>query len=158
MYVWYKYGEWNIKTVEEPKLRRFVNGTSNGASRRWFLRDNKKLRGVLCAEHKTFALAGNADGKHWSAFKATCQSLVRFVRKNQGCSLKQVVSSIDHHYSSDSSARGSLLHWISKGKVDGLVVDTTRRPFRFYTPDHSGIELVLFRMMVRKDQQSGDCD
>lgn len=151
MYAGRGYDGSSVRVMDSPKLKRF----NDGRSREYFFRNNLRLRGTLCSEHKTFALAGNANGKHWSPFKATCQRVVGFVRKNPGCSLKEVISSIDHHYCNDSSAYGSLLHWIADGKIDGLIVDTTKRPFRYYTPDYKYIQLVNFRLMIYEDIQSG---
>lgn len=78
------------------------------------------LRDRLRDEHKTFAPAGNANGSRWTPFQATCQDVVRYVTKNPGCSIKQLVSEVNTHYHTPSSARCALAKWIKAGVVKGV--------------------------------------
>jgi len=140
--------DFRVKTIEEARLGRWADKVVD----KWFLRENRQLRNMICEEHKTYALAGNSDGKHWSTFKATCKRVAKFVSENPGCNMREIVAKIDHHYSSDNSAYTSLLHWISIGKVDGLVTDTTKRPFRFYIPGYKGTAIERFRIMLSTER------
>jgi len=73
---------------------------------------------------RTFAKAGNASGKRWTPFMRTCSNITEYVRRNPGCTLKQLLDNIPHHYASRSSARSSLSYWLRMGKVPGVVCST----------------------------------
>ena len=125
-----------VETRKKPVLCRWASpwwqGERDGDHRRWHLRDIQALRGALCAEHKHFEAAGSPNGRHWSTWQFTCQQAVRAVQKNPGMSLKEMVDSIDHHYSSDSSARSSMSHWIREGRVPGIEARKDGRRVRLY--------------------------
>lgn len=90
-----------------------------------------RLRGMLCEGTRTYAAAGNAEGKFWSAFKQTCDEVRRAVEQAPGLTTKEVVTAIQHHYSSDATARGALLKWLWLGKIPG-VRGEGERPVRWY--------------------------
>jgi len=77
-------------------------------------------RDKLREQHKTFAKAGNNHGDRWTPFADTCSQLAEFVRRNPGCTLKQGITSIKHHYSSYPAASGALRKWIDKGIAAGV--------------------------------------
>ena len=62
----------------------------------------------LPEECKTFCLAGSAKGGYLTPFKITCMNIKNYVEEHPGCSLREAVLSIEHHYSSDDSAISSL--------------------------------------------------
>lgn len=76
----------------------------------------------LTEKHKTYAEAGNAKGRRYTPFVATCDSLVRHVKRHPGCSMKEAVEGIPHHYASPQSARISLAKWIDAGVISGIEV------------------------------------
>lgn len=84
--------------------------------------DAAALRAKLRPEHKTFAKAGSAHGRHWSDFKETSRSVHRFVAEHPGCSVGDLVAAIKHHYPHDRSARACLVHWGDRGSIDGVKV------------------------------------
>ena len=43
-----------------------------------------------------------------------------FVRRNPGCTLKQMIEGIEHHYSSNQSARGSMAQYIKSGVIKNI--------------------------------------
>jgi hypothetical protein len=106
-----------IKELERPKLCR---------------QPLKHLRQALVEEHKTYAEAGNSEGKFWSPFKATCERIKKAVEKRPGMTLKELVESVEHHYSTDSTARGSIVQWARMGKIPGIEIDEHCRPMRVY--------------------------
>jgi len=57
---------------------------------------------------------------HRSPFRQTVSGLTRYVANHQGCSLKDAIESIDHHYSTRTSARSSIASWIRSGVIDGV--------------------------------------
>ena len=65
---------------------------------------------------------GSEGGGYWTPFKHTCNDLTRYVAEHQGCTMKEAIEGITHHYASDKSARGSLAHFIHDGVVEGLVL------------------------------------
>lgn len=95
-----------IKVVEHlrPELRRRVLGIE------------------LVESQKTWAEAGNAEGKRWSPFKQTCKLVREVVEQTPGLTIREVVDRVDHHYASVASARGSLLTWARAGRLDGVKV------------------------------------
>jgi hypothetical protein len=92
-------------------------------SRRWNRRP-VTLASKLRPEHKTHARAGTNGGR-WTPFRGTCEELARVVRETPGITLKTLVDQVRHHYKTPSSARGSIAHWISAGKVPGVRFDSS---------------------------------
>lgn len=69
----------------------------------------------LC-EQQQHQPAGVAKG-FWSPFKDTKRALIGFVRSNPGCSLKEAMGKVKHHYASHSSAYNSMAQWIRQGVI-----------------------------------------
>lgn len=79
----------------------------------------------LCDEHKTYAPAGTNGGGYFTPFNRTCRDVLRVVSansSNNGMPLKKVIDAVDHHYSSDSTARSCMRRWIECGKVPGVEI------------------------------------
>jgi hypothetical protein len=85
----------------------------------------------LQEQQKSFAVAGNNEGRRWSPFQETCEELRGLLRKEGPLPLGTILSRIRHHYSSDAVARSSLMKWGRDGKIRGVRVDTDSQPFRF---------------------------
>lgn len=78
----------------------------------------QRLRDRLEPEHKTFAEAGTASGKRWTAFESTRRELINVVRENPGISMSGAIKIIGkQHYASTSSARQSLSRWVKTGVI-----------------------------------------
>jgi len=88
------------------------------------------LRSALRDEHKKWGQAGNANNRYWTPFKGTCEQWRRYVESNPGCTLKEIVKAVDHHYASDNSAKGSMIGLIQRGIVPGI---ESRRDGRKWT-------------------------
>lgn len=80
----------------------------------------------LTDERKEFK-AGNSRGEFWTPFRQTCQEALRKVKENPGITMKALMESIDHHYSSDQSARCSFAKWMDQGKISGLELQKNGR-------------------------------
>ena len=78
------------------------------------------LRAHLREEHKTQVAAGTAGGGYWTPFKRTCNNLREYVGAHPGCSMKEAVTSIDHHYRKPATAKAALCQWLRKGVIDGI--------------------------------------
>ena len=46
--------------------------------------------------------------------------------------MKELIKEIDHHYSSDATARGSIVQWTRAGKIKGVTLDESMWPMRIY--------------------------
>lgn len=90
---------------------------------------------VLGEGHKISGKAGNAHGERWTPFRQTCWNLWSYLSQNPGSSLNQIVSSINHHYQCDGTARSSLSRWIKEGAIKGVQVDTGKKPFKYFLKD-----------------------
>lgn len=115
----YVAADWRVYEAYAPTLQRVT--TESG---RW-------LRTKLCDQTRTYAAAGNNEGKFWSPFKATIAEIHRALKETPGLTTKELVKAIRHHYASDSSARGCLPRWLSYGKIPGVRVEG-QSPLRWY--------------------------
>lgn len=79
-----------------------------------------RLRQALRDGHKTFAPAGNAEGRYFSSWQHTCQQVARWVAANPGKTLRELLAAVPTHYKTAASARGALAKWIELGKVPGV--------------------------------------
>jgi len=87
---------------------------------------------ILMDKHRDYAEAGNNYSRFWSPFKQTCEDFVKYVRSNPGCTLKEAVDGIKHHYSSSGGARACLIKWIEKGKINEVRYEKQERAIRLY--------------------------
>ncbi len=59
-------------------------------------------------------------GGYSTPFSRTIDAAREFVQRNPGCTIKEMVAGISHHYTSDAGARSSLTSWIARfARVDG---------------------------------------
>lgn len=89
------------------------------------------LDSALCDETRTWAAAGNALSEYYSPFRRTVRRIYDVLEAAPGLTMKELVARVDHHYSSVTSARGALRHWIRVGKLPGIRGDGGR-PERWY--------------------------
>lgn len=88
--------------------------------------------------HKTFAEAGNPDGKRWSPFQQTVMNLKRVVAKHPGITMKELMDNNDmkHHYSSSATARSSILKWIQSGIIKGIKLEREGKAYKLYMEEN----------------------
>ena len=79
---------------------------------------SKRILNILTPEHKTFAMAGNADGNRITPFKRTCTAIVREVEKNPGITIKELIERIKTHYATPASARICITKWIGTKHIN----------------------------------------
>lgn len=93
-----------------------------------------RMIGSLTDLHKTYARAGNADGKKITAFSLTRDHLIEYVKKHPGLTFNEILADINHHYNSIASARSSLTKWIGLGSIKGIEIryDKKTRKSRLY--------------------------
>lgn len=153
--MWKRFGSANYISVAVPyKVRRGSHAAE------WFLRQNgiglitvrehdgtyqeipaslyrkafSSLRKSLNDRQKTYAPAGNADGRYWTPFQETCRVLKRFVDENPGACLKDAINGIRHHYSSDSTARACISQYLQSREniVKGVEARREGRYLKLY--------------------------
>jgi len=73
----------------------------------------------LNSEQKVMGVAGS-KGLFWTPFKQTSKALREYVAQHPGCTLKEAIEGIDHHYRQDTTARSCISQWISKGIIGGI--------------------------------------
>ncbi len=101
--------EYVIKSIIGPKLNRKAS--------------LKRLMPYLHERNKQ-SLPGSksGDGTKITAFGITVDNLVRYVSRYKGCTLKQAVNDIDHHYDSEKSAKSNLYQWIKSGVISEIEI------------------------------------
>jgi hypothetical protein len=115
-----KGGESPVEEAFKPRLRRRIS---------------RQLRESLVSQQKTEVEAGSANGGHWTPFRQTCRHLRDFVATHPGCSIKDAVGAIDHHYNTPASARSSLRVWIEKGRVTGVRSERDGRLIKLFASE-----------------------
>lgn len=92
----------------------------------------KDIMNILTEKHKTFALAGNSEGKRWTPFQQTCSNILREVTKCPGITLKELISKITTHYGSTATARICIAKWADEGAINGVCVKRNGRLIKLY--------------------------
>lgn len=90
------------------------------------------LQNCLTEQHKTWAKAGNSDGKRYTPFQDTKDQLIRFVTKTPGLPIKKVIAGIKHHYRKDSTARACILQWIHRGIITEVKLKHVGKKYLVY--------------------------
>jgi len=83
--------------------------------------DDKFSRIQLTEANKrnTPGMAGSEAGR-MTPFRQTVENLVRHVKRNPECTLKEAIENIDHHYYSFAGARSSIYQWLRNGVITEL--------------------------------------
>ncbi len=84
-----------------------------------FQRGKAIIRKWLHEEQRTFAAAGNAGSKFWSAWQGTCRR-VRDAVTVRRMTIADLVANVKHHYGTNGIARACLTKWIEAGKIPGV--------------------------------------
>jgi hypothetical protein len=81
---------------------------------------------------RTFAPAGNADGCFYTPFRGTVLELVQFVTSHPGCSLKEAINGIKHHYRTNATALSCVSKYIENGVIKEIRMEQDGRLRRLY--------------------------
>lgn len=99
----------------------------------------RPIRDLLCEAHKTMAPAGSARGGYVTPFALTCRAVQDFVVVNPGCTMRELVDGIDHHYMRDSTARSCLNRWLGTAKIPDVERRHEDNQWRLFPiPDEKG--------------------
>jgi hypothetical protein len=121
----YRQGcDWSNYVSEglSPRLNRKVHMTD-------------RIINALSEEHKEWCPAGSNGGGYFTPFSRTRREILYFVKKNPGCTLKELIDGIDHHYASFNSAKGSIVEWIRAGIINDVRTERDGKLIRIYEVD-----------------------
>lgn len=116
-----------IPDVLPPEVQELARPRFN---RRPILLD--RLLARLTEQHRTYAEAGNADGRRWTSFRATCTEMAAYVAQHPGASIREVMANVKHHYRTPATARSSMAQWLTAGKVPGIRLEREGRLIKLY--------------------------
>ena len=119
----------------DPLIRPYRS--SQGRLHRRVLSD--QFRNALREEQKTYTEAGTRGG-YFTLFKKTRMDLIAHVARNPGCSIKEAVDAVDHHYTTDRSARGSLVNLIHRGVIPEVMTFQSNREILLYPAGKAPVE------------------
>lgn len=86
----------------------------------------------LSPEHKTFAVAGNAEGRRWTPFQQTCSAVRAYVTAHPGATLKETIDAVKTHYGTPATARACIAGYVERGVISGLRLERAGRVARLY--------------------------
>ena len=112
-YIELNYNNIDIKELIPPKLNRKAN--------------YKKTLASLDEKHKTFCPAGSPSPKTWTPFKAFCESIENEVKKSPGILLKDLISKINHKYSSQAGAIASIKFYSKEGIMKIKIIKENKK-------------------------------
>jgi len=90
------------------------------------------IKEKLLPVHKTFADAGNSEGKRWTPFQQTSINILHEVKKRPGITMTELMDKVKHHYSASSTARSCISQWAQKGVIKGVCVKREGRLIKLY--------------------------
>lgn len=89
----------------------------------------QRTTGSLNELHKDWALPGQVSraGGRLTPFSLTVRQVKQYVGEHPGCSMKEVVEGVKHHYHGDKTARHMLARWIEEGIITGIRIERAGR-------------------------------
>lgn len=92
------------------------------------------IRKALNENQKTFASAGNAEGKRWTPFQETCRLIKSKVACNPGITLSELLgpNGIITHYTSTATARSCIGKWGQQDVIKGVEIRFDGRLIRLF--------------------------
>lgn len=73
-------------------------------------------------EQQKDSVSGSKGGGHVTPFKLTKEKLINHLKEEKECTLISAIKSIDHHYSSDYSAKNALHKMININVIEELSI------------------------------------
>jgi hypothetical protein len=102
-----KRGFNDIRELVQPQLNRHSN--------------NKYLIKRLHEYNKrSIPGAKSGDSNRITAFQVTVENMVTYVQRHPGCTIKEMISEVSHHYRNDKAAINNTYQWIHKGIIKEL--------------------------------------
>ena len=118
-----------VRIVEDvaPRIMRW--------KRRWLMETSPltQMRAKLATYPQDYHEAGSACGGAWTPYKSSCATVAEYVRTHPGCTCPEMIREVGSlHYSTPSTARGSIVHWALHRKVPGVRAERDGRVVRLY--------------------------
>lgn len=113
--------------VDNYFVREKISAKLHRENNRFAKQSMKKIR----PEHKTWAKAGSQSGDVFTPYKRTMREAQNYVWLNPGCTAKEIVDSIDHHYA-PTSAKNSLAKALLNFETDWCRAERVDGKLRFY--------------------------
>jgi hypothetical protein len=95
------------------------------------------LRELLTEAQRTHAPAGNNRGQRWSPWVGTCAAVREFVGEHPGCTARECMAAVKHHYRTEATARNSMVQWVAEGKVPGVEQRRDGRAIRWWIKEEA---------------------
>jgi hypothetical protein len=103
----HQYQDCSVSEIVKPKLMR---------------RSNVKLRQRLHERNKlSLPGAQSGTGERMTAFKVTHDNLYKYVRRNPGCTIRQAMDGVAHHYNTNKAAASNIYSWIYQGVIKDII-------------------------------------
>lgn len=61
---------------------------------------------------RDYAAAGSLSGTGWSSYRGTMDRVRAFIAAHPGCTVKEIVGNVYHHYASPASATAAIPKWL----------------------------------------------
>ena len=91
-----------------------------------------KVSAALKPEHQSWSKAGSRGGGYYTPFKDTCQQVVAYVREHPGCTIKEMMSGVKHHYKSYRGACVQVGKFIEEGVINGIYFRKEGKELKYY--------------------------
>lgn len=92
-----------------------------------------RLIAILTPGHQAMGKAGTSKSDKWTPYQQTVANLRRFVADNPGCTLKEALRSIDHHYATLQQAITKLANYATnESGLRGIRTERVQGLMRLY--------------------------
>ena len=95
-----------------------------------FLGGPARLIDSLHEDMKRYAPGTQPSAGYSTTFRRTMDRCEKYVRDNPGCTVKEIVQVVEHHYARDAGFKQGILKWL--WKRDGIDARKEGRCIRFY--------------------------
>lgn len=115
-YIW----DHDVKETIPPRLHRQYHASST------------RMIEALADFPRSYVAAGSPTGGHWSKYRGTMDRVWAYVKANPGCTVRDVVKDVKHHYASPQSAVSAIPKWLTTIEKDRFRVEVDGRTLRLY--------------------------
>lgn len=89
-----------------------------------------KLRDRLHPDMKRYEPGSTAGSGYSTPWRRTMDDARSFITRHPGCTTKEIIDGIKHHYHTATSAVGSVRHWLARD--ESVRAEAAGRTFRWY--------------------------
>lgn len=90
---------------------------SQSVAPRWhgLAKSKDSVRSILHEAQRVLGTAGTKRGGYYTEFRWTMEGVAEYVALHPGCTIRDVMENVDHHYASDKGARHGLAEALKRG-------------------------------------------